>query len=95
MHKFSEFANEEFKIEGEKKKIDDILNTEIIVRNYNIKKSKFSKEKEYMTLQFEMVDKLYIIFTGCEVLIEQIQKYKNNIPFITTIKKINKYYTFT
>ena len=40
-------------------------------------------------------DKTYIAFTGSNVLIEQLNKYESNIPFYTTIKKINKYYTFS
>jgi hypothetical protein len=37
----------------------------------------------------------YIIFTGSIVLIDQLEKYKENLPFYTTVKKIDKYYTFT
>ena len=29
------------------------------------------------------------------VLIDQISNIKDDIPFLTTIEKINKYYTFT
>jgi len=29
------------------------------------------------------------------VLIDQIKKYKDEIPFLTTIRKINKYYSLT
>jgi len=32
---------------------------------------------------------------GSKVLAEQLEKYKDNIPFYTQIKKIDKYYTFT
>ena len=37
----------------------------------------------------------YIVFTGSGVLIDQIEKYKDNLPFYVTIKKIDRYYTFT
>lgn len=39
--------------------------------------------------------KTTITFTGSNVLIEQIERYKAEIPFYTTIKKIDRYYTFT
>lgn len=29
------------------------------------------------------------------ILIEQIEKYKDEIPFLATIKQIDKYYTFS
>ena len=38
---------------------------------------------------------LNILFTGSGVLINQLEKYENEIPFVTEIKKINKYYTLT
>ena len=50
---------------------------------------------KYLTMQIKSNDKKFVIFTGSEVLIEQIEKYKNEIPFEATIRKINKYYTLT
>jgi hypothetical protein len=48
-------------------------------------------------LQFHFPDddEIKIIFTGSDVLISQIEDYKEEIPFEATIKKINRYYTFT
>lgn len=96
MKKFSDFANEDI-LEGDKKKINDIVNKEIIVRGYSINDSKYSDNQsgKYLTLQFEIDKVKYIVFTGSEVLIEQIEKYKDEIPFLTIIRKINKYYSFT
>jgi len=48
-----------------------------------------------MTLQFKLDDKISVMFTGSNVLRDQIERYKTEIPFITTIKKIDRYYTFT
>jgi len=36
-----------------------------------------------------------VFFTGSDILIEQMEKYGSEIPFLTTIKKIDRYYTFT
>lgn len=92
--RFSDFAKEESFLDGDKIKIDKILNKEILITNYKIKDSKYNDLK-CLKLQFEMDDIKHIIFTGSNVIIDQIEKYKDEIPFLTTIKKINKYYTFT
>ena len=48
-----------------------------------------------MTLQFKLNREEKILFTGSKVLMNQIEKYKDELPFIAIIKKINKFYTFT
>ena len=93
-HKFSDFTEEVVGLEGDKKKIDEILNTEILVIGFRIGKSKY-KEKEYMTLQFENGGDKYIVFSGSEVLMKQAHKYAAEMPFYTTVKKVNEYYTMT
>ena len=95
--KFSEFAEEEAKLDGEKARLDDILNKEILITGYKIKDSKYKKDDftKCLALQFTIEDKTTITFTGSNVLIEQIEKYKEEIPFYTIIKKIDRYYTFT
>lgn len=94
-HKFSDFADEEEPLEGKKKKIEDILNLEIVVIGYKVGKSKAYKDKDYLTLQFEKDNEKYIVFTGSEVLIKQAEKYAEKMPFYTTIKRVNNYYTMT
>ena len=93
-HKFSDFSEEEVGLEGDKKKIEEILNTKILLIGFRIGKSKY-KEKEYMTLQFENGGNKYIVFSGSEVLMKQAHKYAAEIPFYTAIKKVNEYYTMT
>jgi len=93
--RFSDFANESKPFEGDKKKIEDILNQEILIIDFKVKESKHHKNTEYVTIQFKIDNILYIAFTGSNVLIEQLNKYTDNIPFYTSIKKIDKYYIFT
>jgi len=95
--RFSNFSEEYIPLEGNKVKIDSMLNQEVLVTGYNIKRSKYIKEDndKCLTIQFEINDVKKIIFTGSNVLIEQIEKYKNEIPFIAIIKKIDRYYTFS
>lgn len=84
-------------LEGNKLKLDDVVNREITVLDYRIKESRYKKEncEKCLTLQLKLEDKTYVMFTGSNVLRDQVDKYKHKIPFITTIKKIDRYYTFT
>lgn len=92
---FSDFAEETKSFEGDKKKISDILNQEILIIDFKVKDSKQHENTQYTTIQFKIDETYYIAFTGSKILMEQIYKYKDSIPFYTTIKKIDKYYTFT
>ena len=73
--KFSDFADEKAALDGEKKKIEEILNTEILVIGFRVGKSKHYKNRDYLTLQFENGGTKHIIFTSSDVLIKQSQKY--------------------
>jgi len=37
----------------------------------------------------------HIFFSGSNILIEQIEKYKDEMPFLSTVKKIGNYFSFT
>ena len=95
--RFNEFSKESVPLEGEKKRIDDILNQEIKVTEYKIQNSRFNKNNnpKCLMMQFELAGAKYVIFTGSNVLIDQIERYEEEIPFYATIKKIDRYYTFT
>jgi hypothetical protein len=98
MKKFSDFAEIQA-LEGEKLRLDDVLNKPVIITAQRITASKYSKNEsgKYLTLQFHFPkdDEIKILFTGSDVLISQIEDYKEEIPFEATIKKINRYYTLT
>lgn len=98
MKKFSDFA-EVKALNGEKLRLDDVLNQSIAVVGQRITASKYSKNisGKYLTLQFHFSEEseTKILFTGSDVLISQIEDHKEEIPFEATIKKINRYYTFT
>lgn len=91
---FKDFADEEPQLEGKKKTITEILNTEILVTGFRVGQSRY-KDKEYLTLQFENNGEIHIIFTGSEVLIAQAQKYEERMPYFTTIIQRGKYYTMS
>jgi len=94
---FGDFATEEQPLDGDKERIDNILNRLILVTGFRVKNSQYSKNEsgKYLTLQFSIENQTKIIFTGSDVLIGQLERYANEIPFKATIKKINRYYTLT
>ena len=95
MKRFSDFAEEQT-LDGDKVKLDDVLNKEIVVTGYVVTKSKYKSSGDMCPkLQFEVDGARYILFTGSNVLINQIERYHDEIPFITTIKKVDKFYTFS
>ena len=97
--RFRDFSIEDKRLEGTKLKLGDIVNKEILITGFSLAESKYtgdrSVHKEYLTLEFEVGGEKHIVFTGSEVLSQQIQKYKENIPFYVTIKQIDRYYSFT
>ena len=99
MKRFSEFSKEQTPLEGDKIKIDDIVNKEIIVCGYKTGKSKYQDNEngKYTTIQLKLTeeDKPMVVFTGSAVLCQQLEKYENYMPFRTVIRKFNRYYSFT
>lgn len=95
--RFSDFAEEEQPLEGGKLRLDDLVNREVLVTGHKIRSSKY-KDKgsgKCLTLQVEVDGETHIAFTGSSVLIDQLERYRDQIPFLATIKKIDRYYTFT
>ena len=92
--RFGDFAEEE-SFEGEKLRLDEVLNKEILVTGYKIKDSHQKKGKQYLTIHFELDGKQHITFTGSIVLMNQLKKYESHLPFLATIKKISQYYTLS
>jgi hypothetical protein len=61
------------------------------------KGSKFDKNAsgKCLTLQIKVNEQKRVVFTGSDVIIDQMEKYQEEIPFTATIKKINKFYILT
>lgn len=81
--------------DGEKKRIDDILNQEILILRFKIKKSVKREGTLYATIQFKLDGADGILFTGSLVIIDQLERYEEHVPFYTTIKKIDRYFTMS
>lgn len=96
MQKFSDFAKDQHQVEGDKISIEEVINKEIVVTSFRVQKSKYNVgDGTLLTLQLEVDGEKRIVFTGSTVLKSQVQTYKDKLPFIATIKKINKYLSFT
>lgn len=92
---FVDFAEEPKSFDGDKKKLVEILNQQILIIDFKIQSSKQTEGTLYTTIQFKIGEINHVVFTGSKVLTEQLEKYKSKLPFYATIKKINKYYTLT
>jgi len=89
MKRFSDFASEEAQLDGVKVKLDDLLNRDIILLAYRVSESKYSKNKsgKYATVQFKQQESCppQVFFTGSDILIEQLEKYKDELPFVAIV----------
>lgn len=93
--RFGDFADETTQFEGDKIKIDDLLNKELLILGFKIRDSKQKPDTVYATIQLKLNDEEHIMFTASQVIIDQLNKYKENIPFHAIIRKIDRYYTFS
>lgn len=95
MKRFSDFAEEPNAMVGDKIRIDGVLGKEIKVIRHRIGDSKQRAGTKVLTLQFELDGEERILFTGSKILIEQMERYGEEVPFLATIEKVNKFYTLT
>lgn len=99
MRRFSEFAEEEGPLAGEKVRIEEMLGKDIEVLAYRLGPSRYPGKTEsgqYLQLQFKFTDEaeLRCTFTGSGVLIRQLEKYQSEIPFLASIERRGRCFTF-
>lgn len=51
--------------------------------------------KRWLVFHIEVDDERKVLFTNSSVLKDQLEKYKDNLPFITTIIQPKKYFSFS
>jgi hypothetical protein len=99
MERFGDFVdNDERPFSGDKVRLNDLINKEIILLRYKIRPSKYKdKGDRCATVQFKYDEsgEEKIFFTGSSVIIDQLEKYGEKLPFMTVIKHIDKYYTLS
>lgn len=85
-------------LEGEKIKIEKLLNRDITVEAFRIEKSKYPKkgDEECLYLQVEFNKEKRVVFSGSSNLINMIRKVpEDGFPFTTAIAKENDRLEFT
>lgn len=93
-------------LDGDKIRIDDLLNKSIVITNYHISTSKFkSKGCGYcIKVQFYFADDTgevrKVFFSGSGVIKDQLEEAKSNLEkqeqpllFKATVKKVGNYYS--
>lgn len=102
MNRFADFADTSISpiMDGKKISLEEVLDKEIIILNFRVKNTKYAdaKNPDCLTVQFTFEDKpdeRRVFFTGSSVLTRQLEQYKEKLPFISVIKRIGKYYTFS
>ncbi len=93
--RFSSFAKNQMPMPGNKKHLDEVLNREITVVDFRMRRSTKRDGTDCLQLQFLLGGEICVLFTGSSVLINQIKEAQDNIPFTTTIIKIDRYYSFS
>lgn len=100
------FSDEKNYLEGKKVSIKEAVNKNIVVKDYRTIASKFKHANSnscvmyqfsYVESKDQNVDELenYMFISGSRVLSDQINKYKEYLPFYARVAFINnKYYTF-
>lgn len=99
MKSFSELGIQAPKkgLEGDKIKIDRILNRQITVHDYRIVPSKFAEKGNgnRLDLQISIGESKHVVFTGSTALMDVIERIpKDEFPFTATIIKENERFEF-
>lgn len=96
-------------LDGDKKKLEDVLDKPIVLTGWKITTSKYAnvnKGTKYCTkLQFyyqeDEEQTRYVLFTGSEVIRDQVEEMEAKLKelqeteVLTTIKKIGSYHSLT
>lgn len=77
-------------LQGDKIKIERVMNREIIVHRFEIKPSKFTDKGNgsCLHIEIEVSGNKHVVFTGSGILMDMIKKVdQENFPFTTKIIK--------
>lgn len=95
MKRLSDFADDKLALEGVKMRIEEMDGKEFELLKCRFAPTRFEGRcSDYATLQFRFPgdEQIRVLFTGSTVIIEQLHKYIEQIPFTCMIVKINRYY---
>lgn len=92
--RFSDFA-EEKPMTGAKISVNEIIGKEITVKGFRVADSSKRSGTKCLTLHIDLDGEERVVFTGSSVLLEQSEKYKDHLPFLATIKRVDSFLTFS
>lgn len=98
MRKFSDFAADEEHLDGKKLPFSELVGKQIVVWNSRSLQSQYDTEVCVMLqFSFDEAGEKFVAFTGSKVIVEQVEKYKAQMPFETTIvqRKSGKHFYYT
>lgn len=103
MNRFSQFDIKQTSksFQGDKVKMERILNREIVIHAFKIEETKVKTFQERgsgkcLHIQISYNNEMHVLFTSASGLIETIQQVpEDKFPFITTIIKENERFKFT
>ena len=83
-------------LQGDKIKIERLLNRKIVVEKFTIGPSKQYQGQEYLSIQLLLGEQRHVVFTGSKGLIQQIKQVpETDFPFQTTIINEDRVLMFT
>jgi hypothetical protein len=100
INKFSNFADATPILDGKKAGLEEVFGKEIIVLNYRVQKTKYAdaKNPDCLTVQFEFANtpgEHRVFFSGSGVLRDQLKQYQDKLPFMSVVRRVGKYFSFT
>jgi len=76
---------------GERINVDSLVGQEFVIQEYKILPSKYS-EGNYALMQIEIKGKPYIFSTGSSVVLDQLSRVSDKLPFKAKLTKQKRYY---
>lgn len=92
MKRFSEISGAEERFPGERISITQLYDQEIVFVDF---KEKVILKENKIIVQFRYMDKEedFVFITRSDVVKDKLATYKESLPFIGTLKKVDKYIT--
>lgn len=90
---FSDIAKDDVMLVGEKMKMHDVIGKEIEIVAFTTLNPKY--DKLCTKIQFKLDDKLCYVFTGSSIITGQLERHKDDLPFLAVIEKMDRCLTLT
>lgn len=73
--------------EGDRITKDELLGKNFVIKDYEIRESTFADTNKYAIIQIELDGEPYVLMTGSNVLIGDLEKFKNRMPYRCSLEK--------